>query len=102
MHNWFECKVTYEKMMENGLQKVSEPYLVDALSFTEAEARKEQERANRRAVGGSQSNQAEQLVAQVLGSLDKKVAAEIRPIVMRSDNKLAVLQQELSKRGIRI
>lgn len=65
-------------------------------------ARKEQERANRQAVGGSQSNQAEQLVAQVLGSLDKKVAAEIRPIVMRSDNKLAVLQQELSKRGIRI
>ncbi|MDR1526620.1 MAG: DUF4494 domain-containing protein [Dysgonamonadaceae bacterium] len=38
--NWFECKVTYEKMMENGVQKrVSEPYLVDALSFTEAEAR---------------------------------------------------------------
>ena len=40
MHNWFECKVTYEKMMENGMQKkVTEPYLVDALSFTEAEAR---------------------------------------------------------------
>jgi len=40
MHNWFECKVTYEKMMENGVQKkVTEPYLVDALSFTEAEAR---------------------------------------------------------------
>lgn len=38
--NWFECKVSYEKIMENGLQKkVSEPYLVDALSFTEAEAR---------------------------------------------------------------
>lgn len=40
MDNWFECKVAYEKMMENGMQKkVSEPYLVDALSFTEAEAR---------------------------------------------------------------
>ncbi|MDH6305834.1 hypothetical protein M2459_003045 [Parabacteroides sp. PF5-5] len=40
MHNWFECKVSYEKMLENGMQKkVSEPYLVDALSFTEAEAR---------------------------------------------------------------
>ncbi len=40
MHNWFECKVAYEKMMENGmLKKVTEPYLVDALSFTEAEAR---------------------------------------------------------------
>ncbi|MDL2264955.1 DUF4494 domain-containing protein [Parabacteroides sp. OttesenSCG-928-G21] len=40
MHNWFECKVSYEKMLENGmLKKVTEPYLVDALSFTEAEAR---------------------------------------------------------------
>jgi hypothetical protein len=38
--NWFECKVSYEKTMENGmLKKVTEPYLVDALSFTEAEAR---------------------------------------------------------------
>ncbi|MCD8177847.1 MAG: DUF4494 domain-containing protein [Tannerellaceae bacterium] len=40
MHNWFECKVSFEKIMENGMQKkVTEPYLVDALSFTEAEAR---------------------------------------------------------------
>lgn len=40
MYNWFECKVSYEKTMENGTQKkVTEPYLVDALSFTEAEAR---------------------------------------------------------------
>ena len=38
--NWFECKISHEKMMENGMQKkVTEPYLVDALSFTEAEAR---------------------------------------------------------------
>lgn len=40
MHNWFECKVTYDKLLENGTQKrVCEPFLVDALSFTEAEAR---------------------------------------------------------------
>lgn len=40
MHTWFECKIRYEKIMENGMQKkVTEPYLVDALSFTEAEAR---------------------------------------------------------------
>jgi hypothetical protein len=40
MHNWFECKVRYEKTGEDGLPvKVTEPYLVDALSFTEAEAR---------------------------------------------------------------
>lgn len=40
MHTWFECKIRYEKTMDNGLvKKVTEPYLVDALSFTEAEAR---------------------------------------------------------------
>ena len=40
MHTWFVCKISYEKTMENGMnKKVTEPYLVDALSFTEAEAR---------------------------------------------------------------
>lgn len=40
MHNWFECSLKYEKVMENGLEKkVTELYLVDALSITEAEAR---------------------------------------------------------------
>ncbi len=40
MHTWFECKIRYEKVTENGMnKKVTEPYLVDALSFTEAEAR---------------------------------------------------------------
>jgi hypothetical protein len=37
---WFECKISYEKVMEDGLQKkVIENYVVDALSFTEAEKR---------------------------------------------------------------
>lgn len=40
MHNWFTCKIRYIKTMENGMnKKVTEPYLVDALSFTEAESR---------------------------------------------------------------
>ena len=40
LKNWFECRIRYEKTMENGMNKeVTEPYLVDALSFTEAEAR---------------------------------------------------------------
>ena len=40
MTGFFECAVKYEKTMENGLiKKVSEPYIVDALSFTEAEKR---------------------------------------------------------------
>ena len=40
MHNWFTCKIRHTRMMENGMNKrVTEPYLVDALSFTEAESR---------------------------------------------------------------
>ena len=36
--NWFECKIRYEKTMDDGLQKkVTEAYVVDALSFSEAE-----------------------------------------------------------------
>jgi hypothetical protein len=37
---WYECKVKYRKIDENGVQKVTtEPYLVDAISYTEAEKR---------------------------------------------------------------
>lgn len=37
---WFICKVRYEKMQEDGMQKkVTESYVIDAVSFTEAEAR---------------------------------------------------------------
>lgn len=42
--NLFECKVRYEKTLENGLtKKVKESYIVDALSCSEAEARITQE-----------------------------------------------------------
>ncbi|MBQ4353009.1 MAG: DUF4494 domain-containing protein [Prevotella sp.] len=37
---WFETKIGYEKTMEDGMPKrVKELYVVDALSFTEAEKR---------------------------------------------------------------
>lgn len=37
---WFETKIRYEKTMEDGLEKkITELYVVDALSFTEAETR---------------------------------------------------------------
>lgn len=40
MQKWFECSLKYDKVMENGKEKkVTELYLVDALSITEAEAR---------------------------------------------------------------
>lgn len=46
MANWFECKVRYDKLQENGtaVKKVTETFLVDALSFTEAESRIIEER----------------------------------------------------------
>ena len=40
MANYFEVKITFNKTLGNGKEKkVSELYLVDALSFTEAEAK---------------------------------------------------------------
>ena len=38
--NWFLCKVRYDKTMEDGLQKkVMETYVLNAVSFAEAERR---------------------------------------------------------------
>ncbi|MCI6279561.1 MAG: DUF4494 domain-containing protein [Bacteroidales bacterium] len=39
--SWFECKITYDKEIsaEGKLKKVSESYLLDAETFTDAEAR---------------------------------------------------------------
>lgn len=43
---WFECKVRYAKTQENGSQEaVTEQYVVDALSFAEAEKRITEEMA---------------------------------------------------------
>lgn len=40
MSNWFLAGIRYDKVLEDGMEKkVTEYYLVDALSFTEAEAR---------------------------------------------------------------
>ena len=40
MQKWFECTIKYENQLEEGkIAKTTERYLVDALTFTEAEAR---------------------------------------------------------------
>ena len=40
MQKWFECTIKYEKELEEGkVAKTTERYLVDALTFSEAEAR---------------------------------------------------------------
>lgn len=46
MPQYIETKLRYDKMNENGvIKKTTEAFLVDALSFTEAEARITEERA---------------------------------------------------------
>lgn len=36
--SWFECSVSYEKVQEDGTERrITEKYVVEALSFTEAE-----------------------------------------------------------------
>ncbi|MEN9444891.1 MAG: hypothetical protein RIS47_1782 [Bacteroidota bacterium] len=41
MNSWFECKVRYEKIDQKSgkNKKVTEPYLIDAITFSEAEER---------------------------------------------------------------
>jgi hypothetical protein len=47
MNNWFTVKVKYTKQLENGqFKRVSEPYLLAAMTFTDAEARIYEELGN--------------------------------------------------------
>ena len=40
MNSWFTVKIKYTKQLDNGaLKRVSEPYLIAAMTFTDAEAR---------------------------------------------------------------
>ena len=40
MNNWFTVKVKYTKQLDNGaIKRVTEPYLLAAMTFTDAEAR---------------------------------------------------------------
>lgn len=46
MASWFECKVRYDKIQENGaVKKVTDTFLADSLSITEAVARITKEQA---------------------------------------------------------
>lgn len=47
--SWFDCKITYDKEINQSgkMKKVSENYLVDAETFTDAEARMAEEMQSR-------------------------------------------------------
>lgn len=51
---------------------------------------------------GQQNVAVDNIINDVLGRLDRKVAGEVRNAIARSDNKLQALQQELTRRGIRM
>jgi hypothetical protein len=53
-------------------------------------------------VVGRQNAAAEDVVNQILRSIDKKVAGEIRNAIAREPNKLQALQRELAKRNIKV
>ena len=47
MHFWFNCRIRYSKELPDGkIQKVTEQYLVDTMSFTEAEVKLTEELAD--------------------------------------------------------
>ena len=69
---WFETKVRYDKTMDNGsIKKVTEAFMVDALSFTEAEARISEEVAH---------FTSEFTISAVKITLDEKTAVEKKSI----------------------
>lgn len=51
-------------------------------------------------LSGQQNANIERIINDVLGRIDRRQAGEIRNILARSTNKLATLQQELTRRGI--
>jgi hypothetical protein len=53
-------------------------------------------------VVGRQNAAAEDMVNQILRSIDKKAAGEIRNAIAREPNKLQALQRELNKRNIKV
>jgi hypothetical protein len=61
MASWYICKIKIERIQEDGTQKkITEPYLVNAVSYTEVEARMaeflEQEHAEYTIAGISKAN----------------------------------------------
>ena len=49
-----------------------------------------------------QNTEVENIINDVLGRIDKRQAGEIRNVIAKSSNKLMALNQELSKRGIKV
>lgn len=91
--NWFKRQQDYEDFLGRVEKEVNDE---DDDDFAPAP---KQPKDN---VVGRQNAAAEDMVNQVLRSIDKKVAGEIRNAIAREPNKLQALQRELAKRNIKV
>ena len=118
---WFECKIRYDKTMEDGkIKKVTETYMVDALTFTEAERRFLEEvepyMSGEYEVAGIKKARIAELIASIdanddrwyrakvtFSTLDEKTAVEKKTsqtmLVQANDLKNAVQNLEKSMAG---
>jgi hypothetical protein len=92
--NWFKRHKDYEDYLGRVEKEVNDEE--DDDDFSPAP---KQPKDN---VVGRQNAAAEDMVNQILKSIDKKVAGEIRNIIAREPNKLQALQKELAKRNIKV
>jgi len=92
--NWFKRQKDYEDYLGRVEKEVNDEE--DDDDFSPAP---KQPKDN---VVGRQNAAAEDIVNQILKSIDKKAAGEIRNIIAREPNKLQALQKELAKRNIKV
>jgi len=87
---WFECKIKFDKNMggEEGVARVSETYLVDALTFTEAEMRITKEMTPFISGDFELSNIRKMRIAQMIKnpSGDRWYRAKVNIVVINDDN----------------
>jgi hypothetical protein len=91
--NWFQRQKDYEDFLGRVEAEVNDEEDNDVPAPTSAPKDN---------VVGRQNAAAEDMVNQILRSIDKKAAGEIRNAIAREPNKLQALQRELAKRNIKV
>ena len=91
--NWYHRQADYEEFLSTVEKRINDEEEDDVPAAASAP---------RDNVVGRQNAAAEDIVNQILRSIDKKSAGEIRNIIAREPNKLQALQKELVKRNIKI
>ena len=91
--NWFKRQKDYEDFLGRVEKEVNDEDDDDSAPTPK------QPKDN---IVGRQNAAAEDIVNQILRSIDKKVAGEIRNIIAKEPNKLQALQRELAKRNIKV